>query len=137
MTTRNTEAPQEMINWLVKEYGWTKAEAVDLANPVCEWISKNPIAPTIDQVRECLKSGEDADGRIPFPGYAVRAFMEWQSKMFLAVEGPSENAKRLGNKMCGVTFTPQDADYLINQVILASAPGYVPPFLDPRGLRKK
>ena len=105
------------------------------------WISENPVVPTESQLAEITAKAKKRASDEPWSHsgehWATFYSVEWQKMMFVAPEGPSEDAKRIGQRMCGVTFTPQDADYLINQVILASAPGYVPPFLDPKGLRNK
>jgi hypothetical protein len=45
------------------------------------------------------------------------------------VKAPSNNAKSIANSMMGVTFTSSDADYIIENVMRSTVPGYVPPFL--------
>src|ERR1700733_2791285 len=73
------------------------------------WLTENPIEPTKEQILECLRSSEDPDGRIQYPNYAVKAFVEWQRRMFLAPElNPVvDDIKR---RLHGVTLSPKDAD---------------------------
>lgn len=102
--------------------------AREVARRICESLSEHPQVPTPAQYTKLRSDLEDEHGMVPmFP----EMFAEWQRRCFVQEEPEiSATAKTIGQRIMGVTFSSADADYLINEVILATNPGYV------RALRK-
>ena len=130
------QVPEGMLKAACREYPGRNFDYADeesygvFTRPILKaalrWLSENPIVPTIKQLEKIWDSQPDSTAEYPYWQKIRETMAEWQRRMFLAPE-VSDTAKTIGSGMLSVTFTSEDADYLIEQVIRASEPGYEPP----------
>ena len=93
----------------------TEPSAREVARRVCVALSENPIVPTPEQLRELIRERSQSPGTTE--DLFLRCIDWWQRRMFLAPEPEIRTfVKQLADCYRGVTLTPQEADFIVEQL---------------------
>jgi len=111
--------PSSAVAWVHKEldYRFRQCDVSEICRMFCEWLSKNPILPTSEQLYSTIGRLSVAMCDIVWTERDRAMIAEWQRRCFLAPEPEIRPfVKSFTQAFQGITLTPQEADYIVDEV---------------------